>query len=368
MMAVIKLILSYILCFSQIFVPINAWVDSKGEAAYFTEWTVKSEFTENDYITIEKDSDKDFIILNLADIQLSDGKLYTDEGDYTFELINHLVQDNDPDLITLSGDNAWDTAAYLETIAFIDSFGIPWAPVMGNHDGQGCPSEFWAAYQFTQAENCLFRFGPADMGYGNYIINITEEGKIIHTLFMMDTHGDDDFELEDGSIVNGYDHLWHDQKRWYKWAVNGISEIAGGVVESTVIMHIPVVEYVDAWEMVSMPEDGLEFGVLNPDYTDIASGSKNEFGGNSPVNNGFFDLCKELGSTKTMLVGHDHVNDYMIEYQGINLCYSLKTGFGSYWREDMIGGTTININSNGNTDVNHHYYDLVEYGFNVSAD
>ena len=95
-------------------------------------------------------------------------------------------------------------------------------------------------------------------------------------------------------------------------------------------------------------------------------GVKTEESCPSPVNNGFFTLCKELGSTKNILVGHDHVNDFSVMYEGIRLSYSLKTGFGSYWDEELIGGTTLNINSKGNVNINHHYYDLQENGFDIS--
>ncbi len=364
-MAIIKLIFAYVMCLSQILAPLQIMIQPGGEAAYFTDWSVNDTFDATDYIELEKTEGEDFKILNLADIQLSDTKVFGDHGTYSWELITKLVEDNQPDLITLSGDNAWDTMAYLETIEFLDSFGIPWAPVMGNHDGEGCISEFWVAYYLSKAENCLFQFGPKDMGYGNYIINITENDEIVHTLFMMDTHDDDVFVLEDGTEVEGYDHLWSNQLVWYEWAVNGIKNIAGKTVESTVIMHIPAFEYIEAWEMVSIESDESEMGVVNPEYADIAGGRCYEGSCPSPVNNGFFDLCKELGSTKTMLFGHDHKNDFIVNYEGIKLAYGVKSGFGSYWREDMIGATTININSFGNAELTQNYYDLAENGWNV---
>lgn len=362
-MAIIKMLLAYIMCLTQILAPVEIMLQPGGMDSYFTQWSVSDTFDSEDYIELEKQPGEDFKILNLADIQLSDTKAYDDYGTYTWELITKLVEDHQPDLITLSGDNAWDTMAYLETIEFIDSFDIPWAPVMGNHDGEGCISEAWAAYNLVQAENCLFQFGPEDMGYGNYIINITENGEIVHTLFMMDTHDSDEFVLEDGTVVEGYDHLWSNQQKWYEWAVKGIENLAGKTVESTVIMHIPAYEYIEAWEMVSIESDESEMGVLNPEYADIAGGRCYELSCPSPVNNGFFDLCKELGSTKTMLVGHDHVNDYYVIYEGIKLAYAVKSGFGSYWRDDMIGGTTITINEAGNAILENHYYDVVENGW-----
>ncbi len=363
-MAIIKMIIAYIMCLSQILTPLGVLFKTD-EADYFTKWSVNDTFATADYIELKKQKGEDFVILNLADVQLGDDEVYGNEGIYSEELIKKLVADHKPDLITLTGDNAWGALAYIELIELLDSFGIPWAPVMGNHDGQGCPSEFWVAYNFVQAENCIFQFGPENMGYGNYIINITENGKIIHTLFMMDTHDSNTFTLEDGTEVEGYDHLWENQQDWYKWAVEGIAETAGRTVESTVIMHIPVREYFDAWDSVSIEAEGYEFGIIAPEYSDIAGGRRFEDCCASPVNNDFFGLCKELGSTKTMLVGHDHKNDFVVLHDGIKLAYCVKSGFGSYWREDMIGATTININSLGTAELTQNYYDLAENGWNV---
>ncbi|MBO7178749.1 MAG: metallophosphoesterase [Clostridia bacterium] len=368
-MAILKLVVAFFVCFPQIISPLFLQL-TKGEEQFFTDWSADVKFSEADYITIEKDPNEDFVILNLTDIQLGEENVFGDDGAYSFELIRKLVNDLNPDLITLSGDNAWGYISYLETIELLESFNIPWAPVMGNHDGEGTGTEFWAAYTLSNAKNCLFQFGPAGMGYGNYIINVTENDKIIHTLFMMDTHGYGDFVLEDGTVAeDGYDHLWDNQQEWYKWAVNGIKDINGGnIVESTVIFHIPVREYLDAWSQISVGETEEELGTADTKNKLFLFGNKTEQSCPSPVNNGFFALCKELGSTKNILVGHDHVNDFSVMYDGIRLSYSLKSGFCSYWTDEMIGGTTLNINSKGNLDIEHHYYDLQENNWDVTDD
>lgn len=353
-MATIKLVLSFFLALVQILSPMAAWVVNLGEGRFFTEWNPNDKFTADYCAELVKDPDENFVILNLADVQLEDDILYGERGEKTAKLIDDLIRETDPDLITLSGDNAWGTMAYIELIKLVDSYGIPWAPVMGNHDGQGCVSEFWAAYLLYKAENCLFEFGPEHMGYGNYIINITENGKIIHTLFMMDTHNNSEYILEDGSIVGGYDHLWGNQIEWYKWAVNGISDIAGETVESTVVMHIPVYEYKDAWKKFYGSE---ELGTIASEFAPEAQGINGEGIFSAPVNNGFFAACKELGSTKNMLVGHDHANNFQITYEGIRLNYALKTGYGSYFTEGLMGGTTITVGSDGAAFAEHIYID-----------
>lgn len=353
-MATLKLIFSFLLSFCQVLTPVGALIFNGGEENFFSEWSETDEFTSDCYIEVKKNPDKDFVILNLADIQLKDDILYDVNGEETAKLIDRLVAEHKPDLITLTGDNAWGTMAYLELIRQLDSYDIPWAPVMGNHDGQCLINEFWAAYLLSESENCLFEFGPKDMGYGNYIINITENGKIIHTLVMADTHNNSEFTLEDGSVIGGYDHLWGNQIEWYKWAINGTKKLAGETVESTVFMHIPVCEYKTAWEEAYGSADT---GTLPEDKAPAAQGINGEGIHGSPVNNGFFSVCKELGSTKNILVGHDHSNDFQIYYEGIRLNYAVKTGYGAYWDAWLMGASTVTIDSDGSALVEQHYVD-----------
>lgn len=352
-MKYIMTIISMLLSVCQILNPY--WASAfHGEDSYFEDWSASQAFTEDYAETIEKDPDKDFVILSLTDIQLDKWETYDKEGRIAHKTIDELIEKTDPDLIVLPGDNAWSTDTYIDLVNFIDSYSIPWAPVMGNHDGQGCISEFWCAYEFADAEHCLFKFGPKDMGYGNYIVNITENGQIIHSIFLMDTHSD----LRDGGNINGekdsgYDHLWENQLEWYKWAVNGISALAGKTVESTVVFHIPVVEYRYAWEEAYDTDNNC----FKPEYADTSFGVNHENVCCAPQNNGFFALCKELGSTKNMICGHDHVNCTSILYDGIRLTYSLKCGIGCYYEEGMSGGTTETISSDGSAEINHIFID-----------
>ena len=105
LMAILKLILAFFVCFGQIISPLFIQL-TKGEEQFFEEWSRESKFTQESYIEVEKTPGKDFVILNLTDIQLGEENVFAKEGEYTKELITKLVNENKPDLITLSGDNA----------------------------------------------------------------------------------------------------------------------------------------------------------------------------------------------------------------------------------------------------------------------
>lgn len=327
-----------------------------GESYYFEKWSKDQTFTRNYAVELEKTPGKDFVILNLTDIQLADSAL-EDEGKRVKKNIDRMVKMTKPDLITVTGDNAVTAFSYIQTIKWLDSYGIPWAPLMGNHDGQGCPSEFWCAYDFTLAKNCLFKFGPEGMGYGNYIVNITENGEIIHSIFLMDSHDLIEEDNINGAAGSGYDHFWPEQLEWYSWAINGLEAVAGRKVESTVLMHIPLYEYKDAWKAATGTDEVGERPFVG-EYAETSFGSNSEGICCASQSNGFFDLVKEKGSTKNILCGHDHVNDSSIVYQGIRLGYGVKMGPGCYWDENKNGGTTLTIGSDGHVAVENHYIDF----------
>ncbi len=349
MNAIISMIVAFFTLLPQILGPIPAMLN---QGSYFEDWSAEQEYTDDYAATLIKDPNKDFVVLNFTDIQLDDDEYYEGVGAESEAMIKRLIDETNPDLITLTGDNAWATLAYINLVNYIDSFDIPWAPVMGNHDGQDTPGEFWCSYLFDQAENCLWKFGPKDMGHGNYIINIKEDGKIIHSLFMMDSHSDGTWTDENGQEVSGYDHLWDNQIEWYKWAVKGIEKTAGAKVESSAFMHIPVYEFKTVWEN----NYDKDKHVFTGDYAEGSFGVIHETPCPGAINNHFMDVVVELGSTKNMIFGHDHVNSASILYNGVRLTYGMKLGIGCYYEPGLQGGTTLTINSDGAATVAHINY------------
>ncbi len=353
MLVFLKTAIAFIMAFSQILSPIVASIASGGRSTYYREWNAEMQFSDTWVTELQKEPGEDFVILNITDVQLKDKESNDAEGELAMKTIDKLVNDTQPDLITVTGDNAWGMVAYIQLIEKLDSYGIPWAPVMGNHDGENLFNEFWAGEEFVEADNCLFKFGPEGMGDGNYIINIMQNGLPVQTLYMLDTHS--------GAEEGGYDHLWQNQIDWYKWAVNGIKEKAGYNVPSIAFMHIPCREYKDAWKAAQYNESTGEYDNILYKFTSF--GVNHEAVCCPNTNNGFFQTCLDLGSTKNIVSGHDHVNSSSILYKGIRLTYGLKTGAGCYWEKEMNGGTTLTVNSLGMVTTEHIYVDPASVGY-----
>jgi len=326
-------------------------------------WTPADAFTADSAVVLYKQPGEDFVILNFADTQFKDVSALN-KGSLLYKTMQKCISDVQPDMITMSGDNftgPLTKQCQKKLIEFMESFEIPWAPVFGNHDHEGNADIEYLGEQFEAAEHCLFQKGPANVeGVGNYVINIMEGDKIVHTLIMMDSHDyfdysemDDQYKMytvdEDGKTVQlggGYDFIRQTQIDWYQWVVDGVKALSGGtVVESSLIFHIPLPEYDTAYQ-IAMASDPA-----------TVTGEKRESVACAQFNSHFFDTIRDMGSTKNILVGHDHVNDYTVEYQGVRLNYAVKTGDWSYWVDggSVNGGTVLRLDSAYNLTLDQHY-------------
>lgn len=308
--------------------------------------------------TLRKPACRDFRVLNLSDPQLSDGEWAreTKERALLEYTVNALAERTLPDLITISGDLAWagNYDSYRKLASLIDGFDIPWAFVFGNHDIQEGREKLERAVDIlTAGGKCLFEKGDPALGFGNYTIGIEQDGRLIHGLIFMDSHDRREYAGKDGKRTLEWADIDKAQFPWYREQTEKLKE--AGAKESTLITHIPLYTYRQAAEAAFVPGfdprsvepyNGMQSGSFTEEYRD-SFGVMYEDICSYPEDNGFFDLIKECGSTKTVLCGHDHVNTFGITYRGVLLMYALKTGSGCYFDRRINGGTLLKINAEG---------------------
>lgn len=340
-------------------------------------WEADMEYEIENTVRLQKTPGEDFVILNLTDIQYND---FLDIGrrKYTEQTIEELVSRVKPDLITLTGDQIWAPFVKYsieDLIEFMDGFKIPWAPVNGNHDGEGNVDLNAAAEKYAQSEYCLFRKGPGNIGgVGNYVINVMEGDVIVESLIMMDSGAgadfddmaeedkmygwelDDAFQLkrdQDGNLIqrqigHDYAYIQPSQVEWYRWCVRGAAAYnrskGAAAPESALFIHIALPEYYYAYCDYLESGKSEEYGFFGAMREDVCCSKKNS---------GMFDAIKEEGSTKFVFAGHDHLNDFSLLYEGVRLTYALKTGDRCYADDDVNGGTVFTIGEKRT--VTHEY-------------
>ncbi len=122
---------------------------------FVTGCVAKKTYPCSKYITtVEwKNKDKDFRILQLCDIHLSQSDIYEKH----FKLLDKTIKQANANLIVLNGDSFTyaDKSVVAKLFAFIDSYDIPWTFTFGNHDDQGYYSDTYI--QRKLGKNTVFK-------------------------------------------------------------------------------------------------------------------------------------------------------------------------------------------------------------------
>ncbi len=314
---------------------------------------------------LQKQKDKKFTVLHLTDTHLYHDEWIGEKGEHLKNTVSYLIEQAKPDLITISGDLAWagQYNSYEDFAEWMDGYGIPWAPVFGNHDDQnGYETVCKAADILKARETCLLEAGDPALGYGNYVVGIEEDGKLIHGIILMDSHDRKPWVDDKGESHNEWAELIPEQFPWYRAQVEALK--AQGALETSLIMHIPIYAYRDAIKAALKADvDPKAVSFYNGEQGDCWNeGYEDSFGVyregicSYPEDNGFFDEILAGGTTKTVISGHDHVNTFSVPYKGVRLTYALKTGRGSYHDTRINGGTILTIDSDGRMEVEHCFY------------
>lgn len=294
--------------------------------------------------TLVKQKDQDFVILNLADIQICDLEdLFTKER--VHKEITRLVEEIKPNLITLTGDQTWSNENLLSITAilsWLEDYKIPYAPVIGNHDhGNSFSSAVvgrdYLCDLYEGAAHCLFKRGPSDIGtLGNYAVNIQEGDEIIRTLYFMDL---------------GYlNEITEGQSSWFASTADSIKEQTEAYVPGMIFTHKELPEVYQAYRHYLQGTATAE-GAVHVHY-----------GFAGVTQTGFASLAKSKGVTD-FLCGHEHGNTFTIVDGGARYTFCLKTGeYGGFYEDETVylnGATVIRIGES--TSIEHRFVTQEEY-------
>lgn len=290
-------------------------------------------YSPSDYIAGTLPYRDGFKILQLTDIHMSD----KDDQDLHFAFMDKLITEanaaHDVDFMVVTGDlfTFASRGTAIKLFKFLDSYGIKWSVVFGNHDEQTYfPVDWMTSYLNNFGSNCIFKDLQDDKVQGNcnFAINVMDGATIKKQLILMDSN-----RYYFGSYM-GYDYFKQDQIDWYSDLVDYTTSQNGGTkVDSLMFYHIPL----------------FEINVAYDEGTRIYDGPKGSGDGKREdccppkENSGFFDKIKAKGSTKGMFFGHDHINTFETDYQGVKFCYGIKSTDRIYYNDDLLGYQTITL-------------------------
>ena len=306
-----------------------------------------------EYIAGELEYKSNYRILQLTDVHLGD----KDKLDTHFKFMDLTINEANPDMIVVTGDlfTFASKSTAKKFFNYLDSKGKPWTVTYGNHDEQCYFSVDWLTSTLNNyGSNCLYKDIQDDdvQGNANFAINLMKDNKVFEQLIIMDSNRYDFKTMY-------YDYFKQNQIDWYKSLIEYTKLQNGNVVPSLMFYHIPLPEINDAWEAAKAGSaDAVEvpFKVNGVDTL----GEKGEDSCCPDYNSGFFDVIHNLRSTTGMYFGHDHINNFIVKYKGIDFGYGVKATDRVYYGDSMLGGRVITLHDDHTTTYEDYYHTYAE--------
>lgn len=323
-------------------------------------------------------SDRELKIMQLSDTHFGGGWLSIKKDSMALNAVAAMISAEKPDLVVVSGDMAYPVPFQSGTFnnksgakliaELMETLGVYWTVSYGNHDTEAYSffdrkdiTEFYSQYP-----HCLVREGAEGVdGYGNQVFNIiNSDGLISRSIFTIDSHSYVDGDIF--GIMWKYDNIHENQIEWYKSVIEKNNEynkfrmLASSDsnfsknniqllnVPSTVFLHVPLTEYKTAWN--EYVENGYkDTADVKFNYGKAGESGKVVYPGLYDDN--FFETMLELGSTDTVFCGHDHLNNFSVNYKGIDLTYSYSVDYLAYVGISKLGSqrgcTMLTVAENG---------------------
>ena len=312
---------------------------------------------DNETFELKINTNRAYKILQLTDMHLGFGIFSKKKDRLALKAVSQIIKRTKPDLIVITGDSVFPFFPKAGTmnnkrqaeifIRFMDSFGIPYALVYGNHD-----CEMFARYNkdklsdvYSSGKYSIFTKGRKDIyGMGNYFINLTDsDGKVILPLVFLDSN----MYGEGGWFYSGFDCIHEDQ---VDWCMDKLSKLKkeNSDVRAMAFFHIPVNEFKEAYEKMKMGDKAVVYKHGN-------IGEADDHFGIPKFEGTFFNRAVDNGIIKWMFCGHDHLNTLSLVYKGIQLTYGMSIdclGYNGISKSYIQrGGTLITRKIDGRVDI-----------------
>lgn len=315
------------------------------------------------------DENGEFKIMHICDIQ--DGYPVSKS---CAQYIRETLIEYKPDLAVLGGDNTvadieYKEAAIKEICDLFVETKTYFTLVFGNHDAQDNMSreEQFSLYKRYGGEYCLAYDADESLtGVGTHNLTVlsSDKSKIAYNIYMFDSNM---YVYDEDGNELGYDCVNPDQIEWYKETAAALKEQNGGqVVPAMAFQHIAPQE-ADEVLFIESPIklgklgkdcDGVTYSYL-PEFWKIKEGLMLEIPGAGYYNHGQFDAMVETGDVAAILFGHDHVSDYVIEKDGIEMINTPSCTFNSYYDGSNRGNRLITIYED---DIDNYKTELILVG------
>ena len=265
----------------------------------------------------------EFKIMQFTDMHYSKDN---PKSDTTLILIPKVLDAEKPDLVIFTGDiPIGSVEGWHDLTKFVIDRKIPFAITLGNHDHEnGVTREEIAqiATSFPYNVNTINNLGGRVL---NDVIPIYNNKKNLNVAALIYCFDSGAYSSIDG--VGGYGWITTEQIEWYKkQSLHYTKQNNFKPLPALAYFHIPLPEYRTAFNN----EKNIRYGVRQEDECP------------SELNSGMFLAMREMKDVMGTFVGHEHVNDYIVNYYDIALTYGHFSGWTTtYTPNPVINGVRV---------------------------
>lgn len=268
-----------------------------------------------------------FKIVQFTDVHYFHGN---PKSDTSLLVIERILDVEKPDMVIFTGDivtqkpvkAGWDAI----TKPVIDRK-IPFAVTLGNHDDEVGVTRLELEKIITNyLYNCNYPTGGQLNGVMNNVIPIYGSDKDMEVKSLIYC-----FDSGAYSTINDvprYGWITTDIIDWYK-------EQSFHFTRLNNFQPLPALAYFH----IPLPEYPLAFN----DENNKRIGVRKEAECSPELNSGMFLAMKEMRDVMATFVGHDHVNDYIVNYYDIGLAYGQFTGWKTTYAPEMNGARVVEL-------------------------
>ena len=269
--------------------------------------------------------DSTFKIVQFTDMHYQHGNL---KSDTTLLSIGRILDAENPDLIVFTGDiitshlveESWN-----DITKFAIDRQIPFAVTFGNHDDEQGVTRSELAELITR--------------YPYNVNSLREDGKQYHLNNVLPIYGSKQGMKTKSNVylidsktystingVGGYGWITTETIDWYKkqslsFTINNDYQ----PIPAVAFFHIPLPEYKTAFD----------------DEKNVRFGERLEKECAPELNSGMFLAMKEMRDVIGVFTGHDHVNNYIVDYHDIALAYGCFSGWRTTYVPEINGARVI---------------------------
>ncbi|KAL2930163.1 putative inactive purple acid phosphatase 28 [Bienertia sinuspersici] len=283
------------------------------------------------------------VITRCKDVSASEFKYCSDLN--TTKFVQRLIENEKPDFLAFTGDNIFGSSTPDAAESLFKAFhpamesGLPWAAILGNHDQESTMTREELMSLISLMDYSVAQVNPLVPNPSGEQEGVSPTGIDGFGNYNLSVHGPYGSQLANHSVLNLFfldsgDRVTVDGRRTYGWIRESQLDWLQGFSQAQQDEHEEC-NYCEGSPLSRKSPLALGFfHIPIPEirqlYYQKIFGQFQEAVACSSVNSGVLKMLVSMSNVKGIFIGHDHINDFCGNLDGIWFCYGGGSGYHGY--------------------------------------